>query len=625
MLLTLASIAATALAVRSSREARRNETRAVEQEQRALADALAARALIEAEERPDKAFALAVAARRLVPDGAGESALLQLVAGTDSTDRFFRIDAEPTTVAVSPSGSFYAIGDAKGGLRLAEMGERPGSVAVQLGGVVPHLDFIDEDTLLAGIGDHRIVEITVEPGGSLSRGPEVSVPALQAWALNRETGTLVVGGSDEAGDAVVALVRTGSDGLRVDRSTTAFAASLPTVNALAIDESGTHIAVAQHHEFEVLDASTLQPPARARPMSLEAEAIAFRADGAIVAAGNKVGSNARNGVLVVLSPDGIELGTIHLAQSANNLARCDKLMLFGTRAGEYGWVSDPLEATRTTGDLAGEVSAISCTGTGGFVAVAEGGFVHVRTASPATGATAFPVYFSDDPQPLPERLASAGLSAGLDGLRAENGTVVPFTQGVEAEIDTLLAGVSPSQANCLSVALGSFDWYWYGSGNSDSEEEHLLGRCGHTEIRARGAFGEQLAAWSGDEKLFDLGATGLVPAAVAWSSDRSRLFVGGSLEGILYEVTDKGEPQELLRLPSPGWFWAASFVGDGDVLVTAVVFPPSYSMEVTLNVIGGLPLERLACRIAQGSLDGTAAVRLLDTAEAEALACDPLT
>ena len=122
--LTLASVAASVLAIRSSAAASRNEQRALDQTRQAVADAMAARALVERSERPDKAFALALASSRLDPSGSGEAVLLRLAAGTESTDRFVRIDAEPTAVALNPEGDTYAIGDARGGIRLGALGSR---------------------------------------------------------------------------------------------------------------------------------------------------------------------------------------------------------------------------------------------------------------------------------------------------------------------------------------------------------------------------------------------------------------------------------------------------------------------------------------------------------------------
>jgi hypothetical protein len=90
---------------------------------------------------------------------------------------------------------------------------------------------------------------------------------------------------------------------------------------------------------------------------------------------------------------------------------------------------------------------------------------------------------------------------------------------------------------------------------------------------------------------------------------------------MLYALPDRAPPQEVLRITSKALFSTASFVAHGHVLITTVHYPPDYPWDARLNIIGGRPLERLACRLSNGSLENTVAVELLSGFDAGSLNC----
>jgi len=624
LVLTLASVAASILAIRSSAAASRNEERAVRGEQeardrarQAVADALAARALVEAGERPDKALALALASSRLDPSGSGEGVLLRLAAEARSTDRFFRIDAEPTAVALGPGGDSYAIGDAGGGIRLGTLGSEPESPSADLGSFVVGIGFLGSDRVVAGLADRRIVELAITEGGSLTQRSSVSVPTLDSWAFHPGSGTIAVLGWDDAGERnVLTLVGIGPDGLQALATQTEFE-SFPV--ALAFDRGGRRLAVAGPWALEFLDTRTAFPVGPARDIGVEVESLALRGAGGVVVAGTPAGSNVKDGLLTLYGSDGSDLGSASFAQSVNSLAVCGRRVLFATSAGEYGWLDAPVSSTRSTGDVLEEIRSLACTRAGGFVVVGARGFVHMRTREPTNAANAFPVYGQNEPVPAKD-LQRMSLARDVTGLRTKAGARLPFTEPVDG-LGELLYGESPLESNCASLApveLGSVD----SGGSREQEEVQVLATCGTAEIRAQGPTASGLAIRKGGSESFELGSGNLIPYSLAWSDDGRRAFVGGDLAAMLYELSDRAPPQEVLRVTSPAFFTAASFVAGGHVLIAVVHHPPSYWWEATVYVIGGTPLQRLACLLGNGSLDETVAVELLRGYDADPLGCE---
>lgn len=613
--LTLASVAASVLAIRSSAAASRNEQRARDQTRQAVADAMAARALVERSERPDKAFALALASSRLDPSGSGEAVLLRLAAGTESTDRFVRIDAEPTAVALNPEDDTYAIGDAQGGIRLGALGSEPGSPLVQLGSSVIGIGFLGPDHIVAALTDRRIVELAKDADGSLSERSSVSVSALDTWAFDPQSGRIAVFGSGDA-DAgyVLTLVALGDAGLQTLASRTEFQ-TVPT--AITFDSGGSRVAVSGLWAVEFFDPWTALPLEPARDIGVDVESIALRADGAVVAAGSQATSNDRSGLLTLYAPDGTDLGSATFEQSVTSMAACGTQVLFGTTAGEYGWLGDPVASTRTTGDVLEAIRSVACAPQGGFIVVGAQGLVHMRISESENGANVFPVYGENDPDPA-EDLVRMSLTSDFGALRTEAGERLAFTEPADG-LAELLSGESPQQSNCASLALA-------GIGAADPPEgpgpARVVATCGSAEIQARGVATDGLALRRGGSEPFRFGSSGSSASSLAWSADGRRAFVGGELAGMLYEVNDGARPQEVLRLTSPTSFTAASFVADGDALVTITHHPPAYWWDAAVQIVGGAPLERLACLLGHGSLDDTVAVDLLSGFDPDELGCE---
>ena len=614
LLLTLASVAASVLAIRSSAAASRNEREAREQARQAVADATAARALVEANERPDKAFALALASSRLDPSGSGEAVLLRLVAGAGSTDRFFRVDSEPTAVALSPPDDAYVIGDAEGGIRLGVLGSEPEPPSADLGSSVVGIGFLRRDRIVAGLKDRRIVELEMDAGGTLTQRSSVSVPALDAWAFDPSSGKIAALGLDEEQRSALTLVASGDGGLEVLASQTQFE-SFPV--ALAFDRGGTRLAVSGPWALEFFDTTTALPLQPAGDIGVEVESIALRTDGAVVAAGTPATSADQAGLLTLYAPDGTDLGSTGFVRSVDSVAACGKRVLFGTSAGEYGWLGDPVSSTRNTGDVLEGISSIACAPHGRFIVVGARGFVHTRTRDPESAANAFTLYGQNEPVPVEDRLRMS-LTTDFAGLRTDAEERLPFTEPGEG-LAELLSGESPLQSNCASLApveIGSVS-----EESREQDEARVLATCGTAEIRARGPTASGLAIWRGGSQSFEFGSGSSTPYSLAWSDDGRRAFVGSNLEGMLYELRDQGPPQEILRLTSPAHFAAASFVAGGHALITVVDHPPSYWWDATLYVIGGAPLQRLACLLGGGQLEDTVAVELLRGFNPDTLGC----
>ena len=624
VVLTLASVAASVLAIRSSAAASRNEERAVkgeqearDQAQKAVADAMAARALVEASERPDKAFALALASSRLDPSGSGEAVLLRLAADAGSTDRFFRIDAEPTAVALSPAGDTYAIGDAGGGIRLGVFGSEPEPPSAHLGSSVVGIGFLGRDRIVAGLGNRRIVELEVAAEGTLTQRSSVSVPALDTWAFDPSSGKIAVLGLDDAQERnVLTLVASSDVGLQTLASQTQFE-SFPA--ALSFERGGTRLAVSGPWALEFFDTTTALPLQPASDIGVEVESMALRADGAVVAAGTPATSADQAGLLTLYAPDGADLGSTGFARSVDSVAACGKRVVFGTSAGEYGWLGDPVSSTRNIGDVLEGISSIACARHGRFVVVGARGFVHTRARDPESAANVFPLYGQNEPVPAEDRL-QLSLTSDLAGLRTDADERLPFTESGEG-LAELLAGESPLESNCASLAsleIGSAE-----SGEGREQDDRVLATCGGAEIRVPGPTSNRLAIWKGGAGSFEFGSgTSPMPYALAWSADGRRAFVGSHLEGMLYELGDQAPPQEILRLTSPALFAAASFVAGGHALITVVDHPPAYWWDSTLYVIGGAPLQRLACLLGGGSLEDTVAIELLRGFNPDTLGCE---
>ena len=375
--LTLAAVAASVLAIRGQREART-------QARQAVADALAARALVEASERPDKAFALALASRRLDPEGSGADVLLRLVADVQGTDRFFRVDTAPTAVALSSDGDTYAIGDSRGAIRLGEFGTEPVQEAAELGAPVVGIAFAADDRVVAGLADGLVVELALDSDGSLAERSSVTVPIIDAWAFEPGSGRIAVL-SKAATKPVLKLVESKPNGLRVRASASPVLARSP--RALSFDQRGTRLAVAGNLAVDFFESSTLAPLVReSMVVTLDVEAVALRGP-SLVAGGTPLALTDRAGLVAGYELEGRQqTGSVGFAQAVDSLTACRKGTFFGTTAGEYGWLGDPVESTRVIGDLGERISSIGCNDAGGFIVAGDRGFVHMRSRESRTAA-----------------------------------------------------------------------------------------------------------------------------------------------------------------------------------------------------------------------------------------------
>lgn len=636
--LTLTSVAASVVAMSSSATASRNEARAIEgereaqvQARKAVADALAARAIVEQDERPDKAFALALASSRLDPSGSGESVLLRLVAGVQATDQFFRIETEPTAVALSADGEQFAIGDATGKIRLGsfESGLRPPSA--DLGSAVVGIGFAAPDRLVAGLADNRIVELELVADGTLRETSSVSVP-MGTWAFDPRDGRIAVLGGESL-QPVLTLVESDAGGL-VERARRTDLSGVVVPSDLSFSRDGSTLGIVDlTFDVLLLDASSLETIEPRLSTSVELDTIAL-ADSELIAAGTPPGSTTSSGFLAVHGDDGEEVGSVGFEQAVTSLAACGDRVLFGTAAGEYGWVGDPVPASIPAANIAERVRSVACTESGGFVVVGEGGFVHLRSAEVGRTANEFQlVARGEDTILTDDDRFGMHLADDFGAVRTGTGMVLPFDE--EQEVTALLAGESPLASNCVSMAPHDPLKSGFDVDGDDVNASESLATCGMKRIQANPAPGTLELEVHEGSRLSRIGALNAIPYALAWSADGRRAFVGSGLEGVVYSLPDRAPPQEILRLGA-GWsgiwaasgigtsavFTSASFAAEGNVLVATVHYPPAYNWDIALHVVGGRPLQRLSCRLSQGSLDDTVAVELLRDYDTNALGCE---
>ena len=100
--------------------------------------------------------------------------------------------------------------------------------------------------------------------------------------------------------------------------------------------------------------------------------------------------------------------------------------------------------------------------------------------------------------------------------------------------------------------------------------------------------------------------------AIALSEDARTLFLGGYFEGVLYDISNPADPQQIASIPANAFIGNASFASGGNLLLTVEYEPPSYYNRFHVTPIDGAPMERLACSIGAGALQGTLATRVLD-------------
>lgn len=631
--LTLASATGGLLAVRASATARSNE-------RRAIADALASRALVEASDRPDKALALGIAARRFDARGAGDEVLTQLLQGATHGDRYLRTQAVIDAVAVNADGDRFVLGDDDGGVRLVENSPDariPSEPGIRFEHPVVGLAFADAEHLLIGLRDHRLVEVTIKSPQELVASAELLVPNLRSWAFHEATGQVAAGGADDQfRKESLSLVQWRPGSLTTTATVTQFRSGLASVGSLAFDPHGTRLAIGHVQDVEVLDIETGRTILTSSEICNrrqidsvgEVEAVAFTAAGDLVLGGNPFTSAALSGVMQTCRLAGSsDPGIAGLEQSVHTLTACGSGVLFGTRAGEYGLLRDPVASTRPFADVAGSVRATACNSQGQIVVAADNGFVHVRdpkagrrvqgpTPYGGLSTITFPIFAGEAEDLKAEEVVGAGLEDRTRALRTLAGRVLSSPDLQPPRLATLLAGGSSGPSNCLTVGHPVLFF-----SVRDVPDQRSLGHCRGLEIRTTDKRATKIELWRGSTRLSQFGAGSRGTHSLAWSNDGRRLFVGGELEGILYEVSDPRSPRQLLRMTSDALFGAASFAAGSNLLITAVVSPPNYLIQVQATVVDGPPLDRLACLVGGGSLQDTIATQLIGKRARSRLQC----
>jgi hypothetical protein len=76
-----------------------------------------------------------------------------------------------------------------------------------------------------------------------------------------------------------------------------------------------------------------------------------------------------------------------------------------------------------------------------------------------------------------------------------------------------------------------------------------------------------------------------------------------------------------VSIPTQESTGGASFANGGDVVLIGGFSPRGGALDVIAAPIGGEPLDRLACALGAGTLDGTLATQFLDTAQRRELTC----
>jgi TIR domain len=637
-LLTVLTIVASVLAVRSSVTAQRNERRAV-------ADALANRAIVEQNDRPDKALALARAAHRYDAESEGGNVLVRLLAAADGRDRFYRVGYEPTAAAVSPTGHLVAIAGTDGGITVTELPAEtlPAAPSIELSSEVVGMAFADEDRLVAGLADGRLVELTLDGELGLQQTAETTVPLLGAFAMHHDTGLVAVGGfpPTEADPPEQVTLLSWAPGTFTELASTQDigAGTLPI--ALAFDEDGARLAVAGGIAAETFDVPSLLPAedsaALAETFGVDINAATYFPDGALAVGGDPQGSGFTDGLVVVHpSSSAAELGRASFAQTVRHLTSCRQSLFFGTDAGEFGSIPNPdydlaqlnpIGSTRPFGDVLGPVTALACSDGGTVVAASQDGFVQVRSYDPAQELL--------DASQSALRLVAHHVDEGLGGsvltgaaivdggaaVLTRAGERIPL-EGRDADrLGFLVEGQSEQTSNCLSLDeedLGALD----GSDETRPDEARLVGSCGDLQFWASGLNADVVELRKGDRTLATFPAGNRIwTTSVAVTKDKRRLFIGGYLSGVLYDISDPSAPQLIATVPTDEVTGGVSFAIDGDVILVGASSPRGFYLNVLAIPIDGEPLDRLACTLGAGSLDGTLATQFLSADERHDLEC----
>ncbi|MFN8150287.1 MAG: toll/interleukin-1 receptor domain-containing protein [Solirubrobacterales bacterium] len=598
---------------------------AKERERAATAEAVSSQAAAEESSRPDKALALAVAGRRLDPDGGGNEVLARLVEASDPRDHLIRGPSEMLgPIAVSPDGQRIALGNADGGVWLLSVAEDEPSDSpeLQLSSGVVGAAFADDTHILVALSEGRVVELEID-GESLDEGVDVEVPEPTAWAFNERSGYAAVSGID-----AVTLIHWQPGYLKVVGTTS----SSPLLGALAFDKAGSKLLVGARDATALLTVPELrpQPVPGDFGMVTNARAAAISSDSTLLLGGDPIATADRRGVVEFVDPTSagsVGLATVELPIDV--LTACGDSTYYGDAAGNFGLMGSENFLTAGAADknpnplplaqIGPNIAGIGCAERGPVAVSAGGGLILVRSDPDGLDASAGSVRpYSEASDEL-----GSGVTAGLsivDGgtaFKTADGTVIPF-EGDDAErAAQILNGRNGGPSSCLSLGqdeIIDFDL------EADSGER-AIGSCGSLELSVTGGVGEDLIVTRDGEALVTIPAEErLGTYSVAVSDDGRLLFVGGYTDGRVYDLS-KDSARQFLTIHTTDVFSSAAFAMDDDVLLTSETNPQGGYNILGIHPIDGAPLDEAACSMGNLSLASTVASDLISSDELGDLSC----
>lgn len=603
-------------ALRARSDASLNER--VAEEQREIAEAersegvaqlLSRRALLEANNRPDKALALAIASNALEPRSSGEEALLQLLPTIGASARVGRLPGSENAIALSPDSSTLAIGSSS---RVTVTGLTEDlnelTVGFDAGAPVTHLAFANDGRLVVGTSDGKLAGYQ-SVNGTFELIASIELKTIDALAASSSSNLLSVGGIEGDGEQL-ATIEFDDDGLEV--------VARDVVNDFWITDlefapTGDTIIVGQFRQIETLgsdlDVLLADPIAVAAESSfVETGAVERLDDGSIAVGGNPSETAERSGIIEVFRPDG-RRDEFGFAGSVDALAGCGNVLYYGTRSGEIGQITGEfdLELVR----IGEEVIDLACGSDGELIVLGGDGLLlrFEQTARFSDGLS-FEVQEVDFSDTLAVVSAETRLSVA-DGLIAagdEQWLISPSTVAMLSH----LAGLDDlTSNNCLQLGVREIE----------ADPPMLDGTCPESRIEVDPATGGSVAMVTAEQTWSIPDSARLRTWSASLSGDGSRAFVGGGNVGGLYSLRPGRPAEELITFETFDFFTAASFLGSGDVMLTLEESPQGDFGVVRLHVIGGIPLSGIACRVSEGTLVDTVAEDLLTLEQLGELEC----
>jgi hypothetical protein len=185
---------------------------------------------------------------------------------------------------------------------------------------------------------------------------------------------------------------------------------------------------------------------------------------------------------------------------------------------------------------------------------------------------------------------------------------VPFTGRDAGVIEAVLRGEAGGPFNCVSAGDSTLIRY----ANPTAGTPLDIGKCRGLALTVTGPYAATLQVRRGGRTIASIPAGERVGTyTVALSRDAQQLFVGGYGTGVLYDLSTPSAPRVVATIPGSEVFTGASFAAGGDVLITSETTPHGSFVHVRVQVLGGPPLQRLACILGAGSLNDTNAMQLL--------------